>query len=141
MSNGLDDLEIWVKKITEEFYELVYEDAWLKEVFKIITKEIITSQQIDFMVGAMGGPKRFAGRNPSDAHPHIFIDEEMWLHREKLLMQAMDRVNCPVEIREKWLKIDNAFKRQIVHTSPNDCKKRYFTDTLVIVPNPAKKAA
>jgi truncated hemoglobin YjbI len=47
----MENLESWVKRVTEEFYELVYADEWLKHVFTIDQK-VITSQQVDFMVGA-----------------------------------------------------------------------------------------
>ncbi|MGE3609330.1 MAG: hypothetical protein AB7I27_07070 [Bacteriovoracaceae bacterium] len=137
----LDEIENWIKIVTTEFYEIVYQDAWFKEIFKVIKQDQITSQQIDFMVGAFGGPQRFSGRMPGNAHPHIFIDEEMWEYREALLKQAFAKVNCPEFIQTKWLKIDNAFKRQIVMKSVDECQKRFFTDEIIVVPNPFKKSA
>lgn len=142
MVDDKDDMnEHWIKLVTEEFYERVYKDEWLKLVFQSIPKEFITSQQIDFMVGAFGGEQRFSGRSPKDAHPHIFVTDEMWMRREELLREAMVAVNCPAEICEKWLKIDNAFKKFIIMKSPMDCQKRFGGDEIIIVPNPAKKAA
>jgi hemoglobin len=135
------ELENWISRVSHEFYELVYKDQWFKDIFKVIKQEVITSQQIDFMVGAFGGAKRYAGRTPGDAHPHIFIDEETWQYREALLVQAFENVQCPESIRSKWLKIDNAFKKQIVMTDPAQCQKRYFTDEIIIVPNPRRKVA
>ena len=35
MENDLQNLRYWVTRITEEFYELVYADDWLKHVFTI----------------------------------------------------------------------------------------------------------
>jgi hemoglobin len=135
-----EELEAWIKSVSTHFYEAIYEDAWLKEVFVVIRRETITSQQIDFMVGAFGGPKRYAGRSPSDAHPHIFIDENMWARREELLVDAFNKAGLPAWMQEKWLKIENAFKRSMVMSSPSECKKRFFTDELIIVPSPYKKA-
>lgn len=137
----MDEIENWIKLVTTEFYEIVYNDPWFKEIFQIIKQEQITSQQIDFMVGAFGGPQRFSGRMPGNAHPHIYIDEEMWEHREALLRQAFQKLACPEFIQAKWLKIDNAFKRSIVMKSPEECQKRFFTDEIIVVPNPFKKAA
>jgi truncated hemoglobin YjbI len=139
METTFENLEYWVKKITEEFYELVYQDDWLKHVFTIDQK-VITSQQIDFMVGALGGEKRYGGKSPGDAHPHIFVNEEMWQRREELLLLAMTKVGSPPELNAKWLKIDLAFKRHIVMTNPSECKKRFFSDELIIVPKPLKVA-
>lgn len=140
MDKPIDNLEYWVKLITEEFYELVYADEWFKHVFTIDQK-VITSQQIDFMVGALGGEKRYGGKSPGDAHPHIYIDEEMWERREALLQQAMKKVGSPEEINARWLKIDNAFKRLIITKDISEVRKRFFSDDLIIVPNPARKKA
>lgn len=138
---NIEQVENWIRLVSTEFYEMAYENDWLKDVFKIIEKDAINSQQIDFMVAAFGGPKRYSGRNPGDAHPHIFINEEMWEERERILMAAMVKVNCPQWIREKWLKIDNSFKRAIVMREPGECKKRWHTDEIIIVEKPFKKSA
>jgi len=126
--------------VTEEFYEIVYADEWLKHVFTIDQK-IITSQQIDFMVDALGGERRYGGKSPADAHPHIFVTEEMWNRRESLLNDAMTKVGAPADLRSKWLKIDLAFKKHIVMKDESECRKRFFSDEIIVVYNPAKKVA
>ena len=136
----MENLEYWVKRITEEFYELVYNDEWLKHVFTIDQK-VITSQQVDFMVAALGGEKRYGGKSPADAHPHIFVTEEMWQRRESLLNDAMIKVGAPQDLRLKWEKIDLAFKRHIVMKDESECKKRYFSDEVIVVPNPMRRVA
>jgi len=136
-----DELFRLINLATTEFYELVYKDFWFKEIFKVIDQKVITSQQTDFMVQAFGGPKRYGGRSVIDAHPHIFIDEEIWQKREELLKMAFDKVQTPADIREKWLKIDEAFKKALMKSSVSDCQKRYATDEIIFVPNPFKKAA
>ena len=135
------ELEEWITKITTRFYEIAYQDPWLSEVFKVVPQEFITSQQIDFMLGLFGGPKRYSGRHAKDAHPHIFITEEMWQQREDILKRAMQEVSAPQEIAERWIKIDEAFKKSIVMKDPSECQRRFTTDDLIIVPNPCRKAA
>ncbi len=130
-----------VFKVNYEFYELVYNHEWLKHIFVVIEQKIITSQQTDFMVQSFGGPKKYGGRTPDDAHPHIFVDEEMWQLREDLLKEAFVKTRCPEDICERWLKIDNAFKAAIIKKSPDECKKRYTMDEIINVPNPKKRAA
>jgi hemoglobin len=144
MSNlNYSDEELYrlINLATAEFYELVYKDFWFKEIFKVIDQKVITSQQTDFMVQAFGGAKKYGGRSVLDAHPHIFINEEIWQKREELLKEAFRKMNTPMDIQEKWLKIDDAFKRSIMKNSIDDCKKRYATDEIIYVPNPIKKAA
>ncbi|MCB0407036.1 MAG: hypothetical protein KDD34_02465 [Bdellovibrionales bacterium] len=135
----------WVTKVTTEFYELVYKDPWFSKIFRNIQQEIITSQQIDFMVGCLGGPKRFGGRVPKDAHPQIWVDENIWKYREDLLIQSFKNVGAPQELMEKWLKIDEAFKHAIINKGGVEtCKGRYLTDEIIYEPMPEylkKKAA
>jgi truncated hemoglobin YjbI len=140
VENDLQNLRYWVTRITEEFYELVYADEWLKHVFTIDQK-FITGQQIDFMVGALGGEKKYSGRSPGDAHPHIYIDEEMWERRESLVKAAMQKVGSPEEINQRWLKIDHAFKRLIILKDVSEVQKRFYSDDLIIVPNPGRRGA
>lgn len=139
----LSDQELydWIFKVNSLFYDKVYDDEWFKAVFRNIGKEIIIRQQTDFIVGAFGGPKRFSGKLPQDAHPHIFVDEEMWQVREQFLIAACKELNAPEGMLDKWLKIDNAFKKAIIKNSEADCKKRYFSDEIIIEKKPLNKKA
>lgn len=139
MEIALDNEETfnWIKKITMEFYELVYKDPWFGKIFSNIDQELITNQQVDFMVQNFGGPKKYCGRSPNDAHPHIWIDENIWNYRENLLIQAFDSLKAPEQIREKWLRIDNAFKKGILNTGgPDECYGRYKTEEIIYFPMP-----
>lgn len=138
---SVEDIKEDLYKACEVFYELVFEHEWLKEVFAGVDQKLITDQQYDFILAALGGPNNFMGRNPRDAHTHIFIQEDMWKVREDLLIQAMQKVGLPEDIQAKWLKIDNAFKNVILKKSVDDCFGRYKTEPVINVPDPRKKAA
>jgi truncated hemoglobin YjbI len=131
-----DELETWLKKINKVFYDKIFADNWLGQVFKGIDQDFIQNQQTDFILGALGGSKRYSGRNPDQAHPHIFIDEEMWQHREHLLKSTFKELSVPLVIEERWLKIDNAFKSKIVMKDESECKPRYAVDEFIIIPKP-----
>lgn len=131
-----------VFKVNERFYELVYDHKWLSNFFKQTDQEFITQQQTDFIIGAIGGPKNYSGRMVRDAHPHMFITEELFELRQELLIQAFEDVNAPDELKEAWLKIDDAFKNVIIKKDISECKKRFFTDDIIDYPNPNfKKSA
>lgn len=122
---------------SEEFYELAYNDHYFKKFFRNIDQEIITSQQTDFMVQNFGGPKKYCGRMPKDAHPQVWVDENIWQYREKLLIQAFNKVNTPQDIQEKWLKIDEAFKHAIINKGgPEECTPRDKIDEIIYEPMP-----
>ncbi|MAZ47385.1 MAG: hypothetical protein CME65_02410 [Halobacteriovoraceae bacterium] len=132
-----NELMSWTKKVSTRFYELVFEDPWFSKIFRNVDQEIITSQQADFMTGALGGPKLFGGRMPKDAHPHIWVDEKIWEYRENLLKQTFEELYVPLDLREKWLAIDNAFKRSILNTGDkSECFGRYKTDEIIYEPMP-----
>jgi hemoglobin len=136
------DLKDQIAKVNKAFYDRVYKDPWLGQVFESVSQEHIESQQTDFMLGALGGPKRYSGRTPADAHPHIFVNEEMWQQRERFLKEAFVETNFPEELRAKWIKIDEAFKAAIIKKDYADCKKRYTTDEIIYYPAPPiKKSA
>ena len=134
-------LKAQIFAVNQAFYERVYKDPWLSKVFRGVEKDHIARQQTDFMLGAYGGPKNYAGRSPQDAHPHIFIDEEMWQLREKYLKEAFEESGFPVDLRARWLKIDEAFKRAILKRDISDCSPRFFTDEIIVEPNPARRNA
>ena len=131
------ELITWVSLISEKFYEMVYEDPWFSKIFRNVDQKVITSQQADFMIGNLGGPKKFGGRMPKDAHPQIWIDEHIWQYREKLLLEAFDKVNAPKELQARWLKIDEAFKQVIINKGDkSECFGRYKTDEIIYEPIP-----
>ena len=127
--------------VNQAFYDRIYRDPWLRQIFQVVTQEHIVRQQTDFMVGAFGGPKTYCGRSPSDAHPHINVTEEMWQLRETYLKEAFLQTQFPADLSARWLKIDEAFKHAIVKKSADECQKRYFTDTVIDVPQPRVKLA
>lgn len=138
-----DELEKIITKVNDVFYDGVYEDPWLKLIFGGVDIDHIKSQQTDFMLGALGGFNRYLGRSPKDAHPHIFIQQDMWDLRTHYLIKAFDETKTPEWIQEKWLAIDEAFKKKILKNDPSECEGRYKTDPIINIPNPnkTKKAA
>lgn len=136
-----DRLRSLIAGVNKAFYARVYRDPWLKVVFQGRTQQHLEAQQTDFMVGAFGGPKTYAGRMPSDAHPHIFIDESMWQLRESMLRDAFAETGLPEEMQRKWMRIDEAFKQSIIKHSVAECRKRFATDTIIALPDPVVRTA
>jgi hemoglobin len=133
-----DELRELTSRVNKAFYERVYRDPWLRLIFDGVPQEHIERQQTDFMVGAFGGPKTYSGRNPGDAHPHIYVTEEMWQLREKYLKEAFVETSFPEDLAAKWIKIDEAFKSRIVKSSPAECTRRFATDRILDMENPEK---
>ena len=141
-SEGMDYdlLKKQIHRVNKAFYDRVFKDQWLGAIFKDVNQAHIENQQTDFMIGAFGGPKVYSGRNPIHAHVHIFVNEEIWILREKYLKEAFLETDLPEEVRVKWIKIDEAFKNAILKKSYNDCTKRFTMDEIVYYPSPASAA-
>ncbi|MGZ3649744.1 MAG: group I truncated hemoglobin [Bdellovibrionota bacterium] len=136
-----DLLKRQILTVNKSFYDRIYKDSWMSLVFKVVPQEHIEMQQTDFMLGALGGPKQYCGRSPADAHPHIYVDEEMWQLRERYLKEAFVETGFPEELRPRWIKIDEAFKKAILKNNLADCKKRFTMDEIIYFPGSAKKKA
>lgn len=120
-----------LEKMTKAFYDKVYDHPWLGKFFNGIKQETIESQQVDFLQGALGGPKVYCGQLPIPAHKHMFITEELYELRTKLLVEALQEVQASETLINKLLKIDDSFKRGLVKQSITDCEKRFHSDTLL----------
>ncbi len=55
-------------KVHKIFYDKAYADPWLRKFFTDKPQEVLESQQTDFMVQLMGGPKAYGGKSPKSAH-------------------------------------------------------------------------
>jgi truncated hemoglobin YjbI len=124
-------------KVHKLFYDKVYAHPWIGLYFKDIDQKVIESQQSDFMAQNFGGPAAYLGKLPGPAHKHMFINEELFKLRSGLLEDSLKEAGLSEEQIKKWMKVDNAFKGQILKKSIEDCKKRFATDDLVHFKKPA----
>lgn len=123
-------------RVHKVFYDKIYEHPWLKKFFVGIDQKIIEGQQTDFMISNMGGGKIYSGALPKNAHKHMFITEEMFEVRACLLRDSLAECNVPADLIERWMRIDQAFKKSLVKKIPDECEKRYFTDEILAFPKP-----
>ena len=123
-------------KINKIFYDKIYQHPWLKQYFSAIPQDRIEHQQVHFMQRVLGGPNTYMGKTPPMAHRHMFISEELFQLRQELLVASFDEANAHPALREKWLALDEVFKKNIVKASPADCIPRLSTEGVLNYPNP-----
>lgn len=128
-------------KYSKVFYDKVYADEWIGQYFQGIDQEFIEAQQVDFLQGALGGTQVYSGSLPIPAHKHMFIPEELFDLRQTMVEESLKEVGASVEISERILKIDEAFRKGLVKEKPGDCEKRYTTDQILNFSKPLKKIA
>ncbi len=130
---GVETLE----KVHKIFYDKIYVHPWLKSFFEGHNQEAIEGRQTSFMAEKMGGPKEYMGKPLRMAHRQMYITEELFLVRRELLRDSLREFGLSEALIERWLKIDSAFKKQMV----KDSVETFYKDTFkyerrVIVPKP-----
>ncbi len=123
-------------KINKVFYDKVYAHPWLKLYFQEIPQQHIEDQQVDFMQKVLGGKDVYVGKTPATTHNHMFIPNELFDVRKKLLEESFQEVNANSELIDKWLSLDESFRRLIINKSPDECKGRFKTDPVLNFPKP-----
>jgi len=123
-------------KINKVFYDKVYEHPWLKQYFLAIPQEHIENQQIDFMQKVLGGTNVYVGKTPPATHNHMFIPDELFEVRKQLLIEAFTETHANAELVDKWLALDESFRRLIVNESADECTPRFKTDPILNFPKP-----
>lgn len=132
-----------IEKIHKKFYDDLYAHPGLSKFFEEMPQEIIEKQQTDFMIGAMGGPKCYLGKNPVKSHLNMYITEELFDLRHRMLEKAIREVGSSLkeDLIEKWLKIDYAFKTAIVKKSIDECQRLFNTQEILAFDKDGKKIA
>ncbi len=118
------------------FYDKAYAHPWLKQYFTDKPQQVLESQQTDFMIQLMGGPKAYGGKTPISAHQHMMISEELYDIRSQLLSAAIKEAGIDDELRKEWLAADATFKRALVKESREACSTSYPTQSILDFPKP-----
>lgn len=147
VSNHAEDMPLYdqlgglsvLQRVHKIFYDKVYRDPWLKLFFADVAQTLIEAQQTDFMAQAMGGPSRYCGKLPIPAHRHMFITDELFELRTRLLEESLVEVGVPAWLLARWLKIDGAFKGRLVKQSVSECQGRYKTEPIMVIPKPSTR--
>ena len=130
---GMETLE----KVHKIFYDKVYAHPWLGEYFKDHNQEAIERRQSLFMAEKMGGDINYLGKMTKMAHRQMFITDELFDIRSELLEASLKEFGIPEALAERWLRIDQAFRKAIVKPTVADFYKNTFKyEKRVIVPKP-----
>lgn len=125
-----------LERVHKVFYDKIYEHPWLKQYFTDVEQKTIEDQQTDFMVSNMGGGKIYSGALPKNAHRHMFVSNELFDLRKILLQESLAECGVEEGLAQRWLRIDEAFRKSIVKNHPDQCEKRFFTDEIKNFCNP-----
>ena len=127
---GMDTLN----KVHETFYTKIFADPWLSQYFTIRPREHQVQQQTTFTAQLMGGPKRYMGKPPQDAHQFMMITEELFELRTNLLIESLNEHSLADDLMDEWINLNDMFKRVIVKTSIDDCKLQFSHQEILNFP-------
>jgi nitric oxide dioxygenase len=119
----LDDIggEETILRVHQRFYDVMFDEPWLKKFFYGKSKETLIRKQTQFMIAAFNGPNNYTGDPPAFVHMHMFITEEISNVRETLLKNAILAEGLSAAIAERWLQVDRSFRPAIVKKSVDEC--------------------
>ena len=117
--------------INKVFYDKVYQHSWLKHYFLAVPQQHIEDQQVDFMQKVLGGKNLYVGKSPPIAHKHMFIPDELFDVRKKILIEAFNETKAHPELVDKWLNLDESFRRLLVKKSLSECVARYKSEGIL----------
>jgi hemoglobin len=109
-----------LKKVHKIFYDKVYAHPWIGQFFIGHSQEAIENRQTSFMAEKMGGSIEYFGREMELTHEAMYITEELFCLRQTLLDESLREAGLAKNLRERWLRIDGAFKKKIVKDSLED---------------------
>jgi hemoglobin len=129
-----------LQKVHKIFYDKVYAHAWLQQFFSGHNQKAIEDRQTSFMAEKMGGPTPYPGKDIKMVHEAMYITRELFEIRKELLEDSLKEADIDEASRVRWLRIDSAFKQQIIKDSiesmhNNDWKFK----KPIIIPKPADK--
>lgn len=126
-----------LRKVHKIFYDKVYAHPWLGKFFDGHNQEAIENRQTAFMAIKMGGDATYMGKEPKMAHRAMYITQELFDLRSGLLKQSLQQAGVPDDLARRWLKIDYAFRRQVVKDSIEDFYSTTWKyEKRVIIPRP-----
>lgn len=119
------------------FYDKVYAHPWLGQFFAGHEQKAIEERQTSFMGDKMGATESYPGKEIRMVHEAMYITPELFDIRAHLLDEALRDAGVPDELRERWLRIDGAFRNKIVKESE---ESMYHNDWKykkpIIIPKP-----
>ena len=126
-----------LNKVHKIFYDKIYAHPWLGKFFVGHDQTAIEKRQTEFMAEKMGGPKNYLGKQPRMAHRQMYITNELFDLRQKILEESLLEYELDSDLIKRWLKIDDAFRQQIIKNSIEDFYHTTWKyEKRVIIPRP-----
>lgn len=120
------DAEMWdaldrgpgLRRILEDFYTQVFADDRLAPFFAATNRDHAVDKQYNFLCEIFTGERVYFGDRPRNAHHWMVISDELFDYREALMEQTLRRHGLPDALVERWRRMEEVFRKQIVKDRP-----------------------
>ncbi len=109
-----------VKVLVEEFYRRILADRELEPVFAGVDMGRLKRHQALFISQALGGPKRYNGRDLAEAHRDLHITDSQFDRVAFHLDAAMEHLGVGPEDRRVVVDLVGTLREQVVSDAPRD---------------------
>lgn len=125
-SRPAPDPEMWaalregelLTTILTDFYTRVFDDPQLAPYFHGVTRQRLIEKVYSFMRQTFTGEKVFFGDRPRNAHHWMVISDELFDHREALMVSVLRRHGLPEHLIRRWCAFEEGFRGDIVKKEP-----------------------
>lgn len=107
--------------VHRRFYDVIFDDPWLEQFFYGKSKETLIRKQTEFMVSCLGNEGLYEGDTPAMIHMHMYITDEMFQLRQRMLRDAILAEGHDDIVAQRWLAVDGMFRKGIVKTDVSEC--------------------
>ena len=103
-----------VRAVIQSLYDVLLDDFLVGFLFDGKDKARLVELQTAFTCAFLGGPERYTGKSLPEAHAALPLLPGHFDRRHHLLEQVLTRHGMPREVREEWLRIDEALRLSVL---------------------------
>ncbi|WP_235840026.1 2Fe-2S iron-sulfur cluster-binding protein [Derxia lacustris] len=103
-----------VRAVLEDFYDRVYADALLAPFFHKFTRQRLVEKQYSFLHELITGERVYFGNRPRNSHHWMVISDELFDHREALMLAVLREHGLSEALVQRWHAIENHYRGEIV---------------------------
>src|SRR5579863_8446105 len=106
--------ELVVRAVLSSLYDELFVDPIVGFLFRGRDKQSIVENQVALTCSFLGGPQRYEGKPLPEVHATLPLLPGHFDRRHFLLDGVLIRHGVPDDVREEWLRIDEALRPSVL---------------------------
>lgn len=113
-----------LSRVLADFYDRVFADERLAPFFRFTTRRRAIEKQYAFLREIFTGEEGYFGDRPYNAHHWMVVSDELFDYREQLMEACLRRAGLAEHLIERFRRVDEVFRKQIVKGAAKPRKLR-----------------